>query len=944
MEFHQTVSQTVINQLLSDIEKPARYVGGELNSVVKDDNVRARAALLFPDVYEVAESHIGLKILYHIINQEKDFAAERVYAMWPDLEKLSRDKKVPLWSLETKRPLAMFDLIGVTLQYELSYPTLLAMLHHGGVTLRAEERGKDEPFVIGGGAGAFNPEPIADFFDGFLLGDGEEAIRDIMETLAAGREREASREEILLDLARIPGMYIPQHYEIEYDGIDIHSIQAKAGTPYENIRSKHGTPRITRRTVVDLNAAPYPTKPIVPNIEPVHGRVSIEIQRGCSQACRFCQAGMITRPTRQRKPEKVLELAQESLKNSGSNEIGLLSLSAGDYAPINHVLSEFFGRYAQQKIGISLPSMRTETMTPELAEQVASVRKSGFTFAPEAGSERMRNVINKTNSEENLMNAVRATVNAGWRSLKFYFMIGLPTETEVDVDAIAHLGERARAEGRKIRPDVDVTVSVSTFVPKPHTSFQWERQISIDETKAKHDRLRQRLKKSKIGFRYHSPEQSFLEGVLSRGDRRLGKALLQASLEGSRLDGWTEHHNHELWVRVLEEVCAEYGLQPEDYLEERPEKPLLPWDHLDAGILKKFLIRDRKKSYEAATIGDCAFEEHCYACGGCDLGDPYTKRKDDQGGRLVILEPDVLGAPPDNNKKLEPELNEALSAMNLVDGEPVAPMLAKPTAKPIPEIVSRLRFRFAKVGGAVHFSHLDSMGQILRAIRQAEVPVLYSQGFNPRAKVSFSPACPTGIESLGEYFEIECEGKPDPRRLAEKINPLLPEGIFIVDADEVPWATPSVSELIEAMQYRVVLPENCDRSALRTELEEFMASEEYLVAVRRKRKKRVLDARRQVVDMGISGEHLMVTNRFQRSGSMKISEILALLMPEQNIRHLQIRKEETFLAPERCPDIEPIDFALESVLKDLSELHDSPGKQSSQGGRRREYMTVPYAE
>jgi len=943
MEFHRVVPQTAINKLLNSVEKPARYIGGELNCVVKEEKLRARAALLFPDVYEVAESHIGIKILYHIINQHKDFAAERVYTMWPDLEKLAREREVPLWSLETHRPLAMFDLIGITLQYELSYPTILAMLHHGGVTLRAEGRSNGEPFVIGGGAGAFNPEPIADFFDGFLLGDGEEAILEIVETIAAGRERQADRQEILLDLARIPGIYIPQHYSIEYDGLDIREIKAKPGTPNEMIRTKHGTPRITRRTVVDLDAAPYPTKPIVPNIEPVHGRVSIEIQRGCSQACRFCQAGMITRPTRQRSPEKVLELAEEALKNSGSNEVGLLSLSAGDYAPINHVLSEFFGRYKDQKIGISLPSMRTETMTPQLAQQVASVRKSGFTFAPEAGSERMRNVINKTNSEENLMNAVRATVNAGWRSLKFYFMIGLPTETDVDVDAIAELAERARAEGRKIRSDVDVTVSASTFVPKPHTSFQWERQIGIEETKAKHQRLRNRLRKKKITFRYHSPEQSFLEGVLSRGDRRLGDALLKASQLGSRLDGWTEHHNHHLWMEVLTESCASFGLKPEDYLNERQEKPLLPWDHLDAGILKKFLIRDRKKSYEASVIGDCAFEEHCYACGGCDLGDPYTKRKDAQGDRLVVLQPDVFGRPPDNSV-VAPELDGALSAMALVDGEPVAAMLAEMTPRPIPDVVSRLRFRFAKVGGSIHFSHLDTMGQILRAVRQAEVPVLFSQGFNPRAKISFSPACPTGIESLGEYFEIECEGKPDARNLAEKLGPLLPEEIFILDADEVPWKTPSVNELIQGMRYRVLIPESVDREALRADINAFMENEEYLVAVKRKRKNRVLDARRQVLDIGISGQHLAITNRFQSSGSMKISEILALFFPFADIRFLQIRKEETLLGEDRRPLLEPLDFALASVLKDLTTLHDGPGRQGGSGGRNREYMTVPYAE
>ena len=417
------VSQDTIDDLLTGVEKPARYVGGEVNSVIKNDPVRCRVALCFPDAYEVAESHIGLKILYEVINRVDDLAAERVYALWPDLEQKARAAGVPLWSLETHRPLAMFDIVGFTLQYELSYPTLIAMLDHGGVTVRASAREPHEPIIIGGGAGAFNPEPIAPFFDAFLLGDGEEAILEIADAVAAGRARQASRDEILHDLATIAGVYVPSHYRISHRKDDhllaVESIEVAPGSPGEEVRSRHGTPRITRRTLVDLDTAPYPTATIIPNIKPVHDRVAIEIQRGCSQACRFCQAGMITRPTRQRKPETVLALAEASLASTGKDEVGLLSLSAGDYAPINYVLSEFFGRYREERISISLPSMRTETMTSELASQVATVRKSGFTFAPEAGSERMRRVINKTNTEEDLLEAVRATVSAGWRHLKF---------------------------------------------------------------------------------------------------------------------------------------------------------------------------------------------------------------------------------------------------------------------------------------------------------------------------------------------------------------------------------------------------------------------------------------------------------------------------------------------------------------------------------------------
>ena len=928
MNSTQIVDQPTIDRLLEDVDKAARYTGGEVNSVVKEEGVDCRIALAFPDVYEIAESHLGYKILYDVVNSRPSYAAERVYAMWPDLEAKAREEGVPLWSLETHRPLAMFDLVGFSLQYELAYPTLVAMLEHGGLQVWAEQRGDSDPFVIGGGAGAFNPEPIAPFFDAFLLGDGEEAILEIMEVVSESRRQGRSRQATLIELAGVPGVYVPSHFKTTYDGVSVQAIEALEGTPGEATRSRHGTPRINRRTLLDLDNAPYPTKPIIPNVRPVHDRVAVEVQRGCSQGCRFCQAGMITRPTRQRSPETVLRLADEAIQNTGSNAVGLMSLSIGDYEPVNHVLSEFFNKYEDQGLSVGLPSMRTETMNPELAAQVARVRKSGFTFAPEAASERMRRVINKTNTEEDLLNAVRSTVQAGWTHLKFYFMIGLPTETLADVEAIVVLADRARKEGRRINPRVNVTVSVSTFVPKPHTSYQWERQIDVVETKRKQEYLRAELKARRIAFRYHSAEQSFLEGVLSRGDRRLAPAILRAAEAGCRLDAWSEHHDHALWMNVLDESLALYGVKPIDYLGERDEEVLLPWDHLDAGILKKFLRRDRKASYKESTIEDCALKEHCYACGGCDLGDPYLARDPETRERLVSLRPIVhsgkgLGVTPPPEQSAPGPL-----ALTSTPGER-----------------TRVRYQFAKMGRGSHISHLDMIEHLERAVRMGGMPVLQSNGPRPRMKLAFGPACPTGIESESEFFDVFCEGDVDPKLYAESVQRWLPQGMAIVNFDTAPWKAPPLNGGILTSTYGVRFDCFFDRE-LRDLVEEFVMSDRVLVEVERKKKRRILDARAHILDAAVIGSTLQVTLGFFPGGSLKIREAIACIVGVEAMWESRIRKISVELGDSvNANTVDPVnldgavsvrDLRMASARRELKVVGQAPS--------RRESRVVPYAE
>lgn len=609
-----SIPQESIYKLLAKVSRPARYIGGEWNSVNKPwDEVKVKMAFAFPDVYEVGMSHLGLQILYGLVNSYTDYLMERVFAPWPDMENELKIRGIPLFSLESKRPLGEFDLIGFTLQYELSYTNLLNILHLGNIPLLSRERLNQHPLVLAGGPGSMNPEPLADFVDAFVLGEGEEVLPEILGVIARHKESRSGdrdRAKLLRELADIDGVYVPSFYEVEYHDGGIKSVKPLgSGIPA----------RVRRRLVKDLDRCFFPQRTIVPYLEVVHERIMLEVFRGCQRGCRFCQAGMIYRPTRERELPTLLAQAGELVRSTGYDEISLTSLSTGDYSAVQPLIRGLLEEYRGKGVGISLPSLRIDSFSVGLAQEVQKGRKTGLTFAPEAGSQRLRNVINKGVSEDDLLNAAQAAFKAGWSSLKLYFMIGLPTENDDDLEGIASLalkvadlGTRAQKQGC-FKKRLEVNISVSNFVPKAHTPFQWERMTRVEELRRRQDYLRQRLRDRRVKYNWHDVETSFWESVIARGDRRLGKLIALAFEKGCRFDGWSEFFKPHKWW----EAAAEAGIDPEDYAyRSYGYDEVLPWDHLESGVDRTFLIKEHRKALEGLLTEDCRFNR-CSACGVC---------------------------------------------------------------------------------------------------------------------------------------------------------------------------------------------------------------------------------------------------------------------------------------------------------------------------------------
>ena len=597
--------------ILSSVQKPARYTGGEFASIIKPaDEVEATICLAFPDVYEVGMSYLGFKILYHLLNKQQGVQAERAYAPWIDLEAKMRERQIPLRTLETKKTLKECDIVGFTLQYELSYTNILNMLDLGGVPVLAAERTEEDPLVIVGGPCVYNPEPLADFFDFAIIGEGEEVMAEVMEAYKAWKcaGKPGGRQGFLQEVVKISGIYVPSFYKVEYnENNTIKAVQPVA----ENAPAV-----VYKRVVRDMNSVDFPTSPIVPFGEIVHDRIMLEVFRGCSRGCRFCHAGMVYRPVRERKPEVLKDLARKLVDNTGYNEISLVDLSSADYSCLAPMVHDMIDEFKDDRVSVSLPSLRIDSFCVAIAKEIQAVRKSGLTFAPEAGSQKMRDVINKGVTEEDLMNAVGAAFESGWNSVKLYFMIGLPFENDDDVLAIADLARKVQYKYYQVtgKRGCKVTCSASFFVPKPYTAFQWFAQDDLENIRRKQFLLKDEIKTIKnVTLNYHDSKTGIIEAVFARGDRRVGKALLAAWQKGARFDGWSDCFDYERWLAAF----AEAGIDKDFYAaRQRGENEVFPWEHISPGVSRKFLWNEWQKAYAQQLTHDCR-RSSCTGCGVC---------------------------------------------------------------------------------------------------------------------------------------------------------------------------------------------------------------------------------------------------------------------------------------------------------------------------------------
>jgi radical SAM family uncharacterized protein/radical SAM-linked protein len=781
------------------VQKPSRYSGSEVRRpLISWNAAKTRVLLAFPDVYEIGMSHLGILLLYEILNSRPGTLCERVFAPWTDMERHLRESGQPLGSLESGRPAREFDIFGISLSYELTYTNVLAMLDLSGIPLLGRERGEGDPLVLGGGVCTLNPAPVESFFDALLVGDGEEAALEIVRLVEEWKERKGKRRELLEGLSRIEGVHVP--------GVST---------------------RVSRRVLPDLSLSPLLPAPILPSMRVVHDRLGIEISRGCTRGCRFCQAGYVYRPVRERDPLLLLRYLQEVAPRTGYDEVGLLSLSAADYGCIDRLITEAMDTLSPERISVSLPSLRLDALSENTVRQIRKVRKTGFTLAPEAGTERLRQSLNKDIRDEELMRSAEWIFANGWQTLKLYFMVGLPGETAGDVASIGRLAKQVATVARRHGKRNTITASLSAFVPKPHTPFQWERQIAKEEIEERVAIVRAEVGRDKnIEVKFHSPAVSELEGAFSRGDGRLGGVLLRAYRLGARFDAWTESFRPEIWRQAFSEA----GLAMRDYLGERDTAQPLPWDFVDAGIDREFLLSERGKARSGEATPDCRSGE-CSACGAC---------------------------PPGLS-------NITYSAMTASEEGAHSAERRSAAAAPAAQGRHLLRIRYSKEGPARFLSGLEIQSLWGRSLRRAGFPVAYSQGFNPAPRLSFSPALPVGTESLAEYVEAEFSLPVAASELERKLPAFLPEGIGCVSARLVPPGSPRISDFDMHCTYRIDpatasgFPKEATPSGAAEAWEKLAASESFPVDVTREETRLTIDIKPLVTKFLMNGDGLFIT-------------------------------------------------------------------------------------
>ncbi|UCC41155.1 MAG: TIGR03960 family B12-binding radical SAM protein [Candidatus Aminicenantes bacterium] len=755
-----------LEELLKNVEKPGRYLGGEWNEIRKSpENSKAKIALIFPDVYEVGMSYLGQKILYSVLNDHPDFLAERVFVPWIDFEERLRSSNIPLYSLENRIPLSKFDILGFSLLYELNYSNIMTILELGNIPFFSFDRDLKYPLIMAGGPAVFNPEPVVDIFDLFVVGDGEEAFIEIVEKFVRLREDLKEKKEILRELSDITGVYVPSLY-----------------TPYRPPKSFllaekpiKGIPaKVEKRILFPFHQAPFPEKIIVPNVKVVFDRVAVEVARGCPHQCRFCQASSIYFPSRVKSPSFVMKKILNSLKLTGYEDTSLSSLSVSDYPYFDGIVEALMSRLVDQKISLSVPSLRPEGLSSELAKNISKVRKTGFTLVPEAGTERLRCVINKKLGDEEIYEACSNAFSLGWRLLKLYFMVGLPTERDEDLEGITKLIEAIIRIGYKnLKSAPKINLSISSFIPKPHTPFQWLKMEDEKILKEKHKFLKSRLKRYPfVKIKKHPIKNSILEAVFSRGDRRLNQVLLQAWKRGVRFDSWADCFNFRIWEDAFEFEKIDYKV----YLQAQDRDAILPWEHIETGIKKSHLLQELDKALKENRSLSC-FEDECSQCQGCSF-------------------PSLL-------ERKFPEKIETLPDFNSIFG------------KKTWEVI-RYRAFYSKLKAVRFISHTDLNNIIQRGFRRAGVSVVHSEGFHPKMKVSYLPALPLGMEGKAEVIEFRSQYLFSEREFVSHVNNYLPEGVKFLALKRLMSLKPSLTEDLRTLVYSVDLRSREIKEALKT--------------------------------------------------------------------------------------------------------------------------------